>query len=64
MLDPQTRNVFVLISSVVFQRRNTFIRFQKGPRMTRQTDIKPQKSRGLMYGQTDVQTYHTATQGI
>ena len=39
-LDPQTGNVFVLISSVGVQCRDAFIRFQKFPWMNRQTDIK------------------------
>ena len=51
-LDPQTGNIFVLISSVDVQRSNAFIRVQKGPWMTRQTDIKSQKARRRTDGQT------------
>ena len=39
MLDPQTGNVFVLISSVGVQRRDKFIQYQKDPRTSRQTGI-------------------------
>ena len=53
MLDPQTENVFVLISSVGLQRRDAFIRVQKGPRTTRKTDIKSQKSHGQLDEHTD-----------
>ena len=52
-LDPQTGNIFVLISSVDVQLSNAFIRVQKGTWMTSQTDIKSQKARR----QTDGQTY-------
>ena len=62
-LDPQNLE-FVLTSSVEVQRRRAFIRGQKGPRMTRQTDIKSQKAHGELDGRTDGRTYYTATQGI
>ena len=52
MLDPQTGNVFVLISSVDVQHCDAFIRFQKGPQIIRQTNIKSQKDRG----RTDIHT--------
>ena len=55
-----TGNVFVLISSVGVQRHDAIIQVPKGPRTTRQTDIKLQKARGG----PDGQTYYTVTQGI
>ena len=54
MLDPQTGNVFVLISSVGVQYHNAFIWVQKIQWATRQTDIKSQTARrqpdGWTYG--------------
>ena len=55
-LDPQTGNVFVFISSVGFHRRDAFIRYQKGLRATKQTDIKSQKARKRLNGRTDGRT--------
>ena len=46
MMDPQTGDIFVLISSEGVQHRNAFIRVQKGPRKNIQTDIKSQNSYG------------------
>ena len=46
LVDPQTGNLFVLISSVGVQHRDELIQVQKGPWTTRQTDIKSQKARG------------------
>ena len=46
MLDPQTGNVFVLISSVGVQCHDAFFLVQKGPRTNSQTDIKSQKACG------------------
>ena len=42
-LDPQTGNIFVLISSVGVQHCDAFIRFQKFPRMTSQTHTKKKR---------------------
>ena len=50
MLDFQTGNVFVLISSAGVQHCDAFIRVQKFLRMTRKTDIKSQKARRLLNG--------------
>ena len=52
-LEPQTENMFVLISSVGFQRCDAFIQVQKGPRTTIQKDIKSKNS----YRRPDVHTY-------
>ena len=57
---PQTGNLFVLISSVEFQRGDAFTWFQKFLGMTRQTDIKSQNACGL----SDGRTYYTVTQAI
>ena len=46
MLDHQTGNVFVLISSMGVQHCNAFIQVQKVQQTTRETDIKLQKSCG------------------
>ena len=56
--------VSVLFSSVGVHRCDSFIWVQRGPRKTRQTIIKPQKSRCRLDRQTDRQKYYTATQGI
>ena len=56
MMYPQNVNLFVFISSLGFQRRDAFIRFQKFPKKTRQTDIKSQKSRGQPDRQTNGHT--------
>ena len=62
-LDPQTRILFVFISSVGVQRRNAFTWVQKGPVNDQMDRLKITK--GLQKtGQTDEQAYYTATQRI
>ena len=64
MMDPQTGNLFVLIYGVGVQPCDVFIRVQKFPRTTRQTDIKSQKACVQPGGRTDGRTYYNFTQGI
>ena len=53
-MDPQTGNLFVLIYGVGVQPCDVFIRVQKFPRTTRQTDIK---SKIPTYNWVNGQTY-------